>query len=151
MRSHLLAVQDGVFVPDEKRIALLIKQVDNLNHIVDDLTQLAHSDTAVFTYNLGHVDIINVFKSSLDDFSMRFEQQGLVVHSQSLQKAGQCIIKGDKDRLQQLFLNLLENACKYTNKGGQLNIEVNKTASDIELTLQDSAPSVSPRRSREVI
>ena len=144
LRSHLLAVQDGVFVPDEKRIALLIKQVDNLNHIVDDLTQLAHSDTAVFTYNLEHVDIINVFKSSLDDFSMRFEQQGLVVHSQSLQKAGQCIIKGDKDRLQQLFLNLLENACKYTNKGGQLNIEVNKTGSDIELTLQDSAPSVSP-------
>ncbi|MBU2024292.1 MAG: HAMP domain-containing protein [Gammaproteobacteria bacterium] len=144
LRSHLLAVQDGVFVPDEKRIALLIKQVDNLNHIVDDLTQLAYSDAVILTYNLESLDILEAFKSSLDDFSMRFEQQGLLVHSQVLETSEQCIIKGDKDRLQQLFVNLLENSCKYTNHGGQLNIEIKKTASHIELALQDSAPSVSP-------
>ncbi|MCZ2720105.1 ATP-binding protein [Marinomonas sp. 15G1-11] len=144
LRSHLLAVQDGIFVADEKRIALLIKQVDNLNHIVDDLTQLSHRDAGVFTYTQVDLDIIQAFESSLDDFVMRFEQQGLLVHRQALQTVGQCLVRGDRDRLQQLFVNLLENTCKYTNRGGSLNIEVNKTRSHVVLTLQDSAPSVTP-------
>ncbi len=144
LRSHLLAVQDGVFVPDEKRIALLIKQTDNLSRIVDDLTQLAHSDATILTYTDKCLDIIQVFEGSLEDFALRFKQQGLVVHSVALKRAGKCMIRGDKERLHQLFINLLENTCKYTHPGGQLNIVVNKTDSQIELVLQDSAPGVSP-------
>ena len=144
LRSHLLAVQDGVFVPDEKRIDLLIKQVDNLNHIVDDLTQLANKDSAIFTYKHITLDIIKVFENTLEYFAVRFDQQRLVVNSEALKKVGPCMMEGDKDRLQQLFVNLLENTCKYTHKDGYLNIEVNKTASQIKLILQDSAPSVLP-------
>ena len=144
LRSHLLAVQDGVFIPDEKRIALLVKQTDNLGHIVDDLTQLAHSDAAIFTYKEKCLDIIQVFEGSLEDFAVRFEQEGLAVHSDALKKTGQCMVSGDKDRLHQLFINLLENTCKYTHRDGQLNIIVNKTNSQVELILQDSTPGVLP-------
>ncbi|MDO7083468.1 ATP-binding protein [Pseudocolwellia sp. AS88] len=144
LRSHLLAVQDGVFVADEKRISLLISQVDNLNHIVDDLAQLANSDTASLTYSKVDVDVVNILQESIDSYTARFKAHNLKVSSQGLQRFGACLLSGDKDRLQQLFLNLLENTCRYTHSGGQVSIEINQLGSELEITLQDSAPSVLP-------
>lgn len=144
LRSHLSAVQDGVFVADEKRIELLITQVDNLNHIVDDLAQLAHSDTANLTYRDVKVDVIAVCAQTLESYTARFKQHALRINSDALKNAVPCIVNGDKDRLQQLFANLLENTCRYTHQGGQVNIAVNIINNTVELRLQDSAPGVAP-------
>ena len=142
LRSHLLAVQDGVFVADEKRINTLIGQVDNLNHIVDDIDQLANSDTANLTYDEAEVDLIKVFEQTLESYTARFEQQALTVNSDALKNTDPYIVSGDKERLQQLFANLLENTCRYTHKGGQVTISAHKAGSNVELVLQDSAPGV---------
>jgi two-component system sensor histidine kinase BaeS len=144
LRSHLLAVQDGVFVADDKRINTLIGQVDNLNRIVDDIAQLSHSDTANLTYDDADIDLILVFEKTLESYTARFEQQALTVNSNALKIAEPCIVSGDKDRLQQLFANLLENTCRYTHEGGRVNIAVNKANNNVELVLQDSAPNVLP-------
>ena len=144
LRSHLLAVQDGVFTADTKRINLLINQVDNLSHIVDDLAQLAQTDSVNLTYNNARIDLITIFEQSIENYTARFKERELNVDSKSLAKAGKCIINGDKERLVQLFSNLLENTCRYTHKGGQVIILANKTHNNIELILQDSAPSVLP-------
>ena len=150
LRSHLLAVQDGVFVADEKRIELLIKQVDNLNHIVDDLAQLAHSDTANLTYQAVKIDVVEVFKHTLESYTARFNEHELTVNSDALSSAGDCIVSGDQDRLQQLFANLLENTCRYTHQGGQVNIGAHTVANKVELILQDSAPGVLPEDQRQL-
>ena len=144
LRSHLLAVQDGVFVADEKRIRLLISQVDNLNHIVDDLAQLANSDTASLTYHKIDVDVIQVLQQAIESYTARFTEHKLSLNCQALKNARLCLVSGDKDRLQQLFSNLLENTCRYTDKGGQVSIEINKCDSELEIVLQDSAPGVLP-------
>ena len=142
LRSHLLAVQDGVFVADEKRINTLIGQVDNLNHIVDDIDQLANSDIANLTYDEADIDLIHVFEQTLESFTARFEQQALTVNSDALKNINQYIVSGDKERLQQLFANLLENTCRYTHEGGQVSITAHKAGNNVELVLQDSAPGV---------
>ncbi|MEI8616525.1 histidine kinase dimerization/phospho-acceptor domain-containing protein [Pseudoalteromonas sp. B193] len=120
LRSHLLAVQDGVFTADTKRINLLINQVDNLSHIVDDLAQLAQTDSVNLTYNNARIDLISIFEQSIENYTARFKERQLNVDSKSLTKASKCIINGDKERLIQLFSNLLENTCRYTHKGGQV-------------------------------
>ena len=145
LRSHLLAVQDGVFVADPKRITLLINQVDNLNHIVDDLAQLANSDSANMKYQYDEVDVIQVLQQTIENYTARFQEHKLRVNSDALKNAQPCTVNGDKDRLQQLFANLLENTCRYTHEGGQVNIKINKMNYKLELILEDSAPGVLPQ------
>jgi two-component system sensor histidine kinase BaeS len=150
LRSHLLAVQDGVFVADEKRISLLISQVDNLNNIVDDLAQLANSDTASLTYNNLDVDVTQVLQQSVESYKARFEEHNLSLNCQALKNAASYLVSGDKDRLQQLFSNLFENNCRYTDQGGQVSIEINKRDSELEIVFQDSAPGVLPEEQRKL-
>jgi two-component system sensor histidine kinase BaeS len=142
LRSHLLAVKDGVFVADEKRINTLIGQVDKLNHIVDDIDQLANNDTANLTYDKDSIDLIEVFELTLESYTARFEQQDLTVNSDDLKNTDPYIVSGDKERLQQLFANLLENTCRYTHEGGQVTISAHKAGNNVALVLQDSAPGV---------
>tara|TARA_R110001583_G_scaffold3967_9_gene23929 strand:- start:1014 stop:2387 length:1374 start_codon:yes stop_codon:yes gene_type:complete len=150
LRSHLLAVQDGVFVADEKRISLFISQVDNLNNIVDDLAQLANSDTASLTYNNLDVDVTQVLQQSVESYKARFEEHNLSLNCQALKNAASYLVSGDKDRLQQLFSNLFENNCRYTDQGGQVSIEINKRDSELEIVFQDSAPGVLPEEQRKL-
>ncbi|MBU2877660.1 ATP-binding protein [Aliiglaciecola lipolytica] len=145
LRSHLLAVQDGVFNADASRIKLLINQVDNLNRIVDDLAQLANSDTVNLTYNDVAVDVIDVLQQTFESYTARFQKHNLTVNSDALNNAQPCIVNGDKDRLQQLFSNLLENTCRYTHDGGQVNIIIHRIENKLEVILQDSAPGVSSK------
>lgn len=142
LRSHLLAIQDGVFEADEKRIQLFIDQIDNLSTIVDDINQLSHSDTGSLTYKKTEVNVLEILRKSLDNFSLKFEEKFLSIDSNSLESLPSCIILGDKDRLIQLFSNLLENTCRYTKEGGQISIQAKIYSQKLKLTLKDSFPSV---------
>ncbi len=50
---------------------------------------------------------------------------------------------GDRDRLMQLFNNLLENSLRYTDSGGSLQISAGQRDKTVRLTFADSAPGVS--------
>lgn len=142
LRSHLIAVQDGVFVADNKRISLLIDQVNNLNLIVDDLSQLAHSDTASLSYQFKTLNIAALLQRTLESYSARFTQCQLNIAPLHLDNSVNYQVYGDQERLQQLFINLLENTCRYTNQGGQVQISLKQVKQHIELTFSDSAPGV---------
>lgn len=49
---------------------------------------------------------------------------------------------GDRDRLMQLFNNLLENSLRYTDSGGGLRISAEQRERQVLLTFADSAPGV---------
>jgi two-component system sensor histidine kinase BaeS len=52
------------------------------------------------------------------------------------------VVFGDKDRLMQLFNNLLENSLRYTDSGGGLHISGRQENGRFALTFADSAPGV---------
>jgi two-component system sensor histidine kinase BaeS len=48
----------------------------------------------------------------------------------------------DKERLSQLFTNLLENCYRYTATGGTINVQANTSDNQLTIEIQDSAPGV---------
>lgn len=142
LRSHLLAIQDGVFEADENRISLFINQIDNLNRIVDDLHQLSNSDIGALTYKKTQINPIEIIKWTVENFKAKFKEKNINMDYSSLSTCGTCIALGDKDRLQQLFSNLLENSWRYTNSGGDVRIYVSVIKGQLHIIFEDSAPGV---------
>jgi two-component system sensor histidine kinase BaeS len=52
------------------------------------------------------------------------------------------LVYGDRERLRQLFGNLLVNSLKYTDEGGELRIDVTNQGGKVVVDFQDSAPGV---------
>jgi two-component system sensor histidine kinase BaeS len=53
---------------------------------------------------------------------------------------------GDARRLRQLFVNLLENSCRYTDAGGALRLQARRDGRHTLIDLHDSAPGVQPEQ-----
>lgn len=145
LRSHLIAIQDGVFDVDEKRINLLIEQVESLNALVDDLAQLAGDDVVNFSLSTASVDLATLLRVLVESYSPRFLERGITLNFEGDNNEEKWIVHGDERRLNQLFSNLIENSCRYTHAGGFATITGYKEKNRIFIILQDSEPGVLSR------
>ena len=140
LRGELEAIQDGVrqFTPES--VASLQAEVGTLTKLVDDLHQLSLSDEGALAYQKAPVDVVNLLEMAAGAFRERFAARGL---SMALSLPDSAQVFGDRDRLIQLFNNLLENSLRYTDAGGQLLIQGETEQKQLRLTFADSAPGVS--------
>lgn len=54
------------------------------------------------------------------------------------------IVRGDRDRLKQLFLNIIENAIKYTPPTGRIEVTITNRAGDVGVVVRDTGIGISP-------
>jgi two-component system sensor histidine kinase BaeS len=110
-----------------------------LTKLVDDLHQLSMSDEGALAYQKTPVDIINCWKWQ------RRLPRALCQPQLKIQVSlpDSAMVFGDRDRLMQLFNNLLENSLRYTDSGGGLHISARRSGRALVIDFADSAPGVS--------
>lgn len=140
LRGELEAIQDGVrqFTPES--VASLQAEVATLTKLVEDLHQLSMSDEGALAYQKAPVDIIALLEVAAGAFQERFAARGLALR---LSLPNNATVFGDRDRLMQLFNNLLENSLRYTDYGGHLLISAGINERALLLHFADTAPGVS--------
>ncbi|HDI6234904.1 TPA: hypothetical protein POA33_001941 [Escherichia coli] len=89
---------------------------------------------------LAPVDLIPLLEVAGGAFRERFASRGLKLQ---FSLPDSITVFGDRDRLMQLFNNLLENSLRYTDSGGSLQISAGQRDKTVRLTFADSAPGVS--------
>ncbi|HCB1497616.1 TPA: two-component system sensor histidine kinase BaeS [Klebsiella michiganensis] len=148
LRGELEAIQDGIrkFTPDS--ITSLQAEVATLTKLVDDLHQLSMSDEGALSYQKTSVDIINLLEVAAGAFRERFASRGLSIGVSLPESA---TIFGDRDRLMQLFNNLLENSLRYTDSGGGLQISAGQNGRMLVLDFADSAPGVTDEQLERLV
>ncbi|MCU6664520.1 two-component system sensor histidine kinase BaeS [Silvania hatchlandensis] len=139
LRGELEAIQDGVrkFTPES--VTSLQAEVGTLTKLVNDLHQLSMSDEGALAYQKAPVDVINILEVASGAFRDRFASRDLRIELSLPENA---VIFGDRDRLMQLFNNLLENCLRYTDPGGALRISGRCEDQRFALTFADTAPGV---------
>lgn len=145
LRGQLMAIQDGVFIADEKRIQLFVDQIDSLSNIVNDLYQLSVTDVGGLSYKKEQLNPIQILVQVADSFATKFEHKQLAVDCSRLAPLltdKNSLVLADKDRIRQLFINLLENTYRYTDSPGGINISAEIIDQDLAVQIQDSAPGV---------
>ncbi|WHP29911.1 two-component system sensor histidine kinase BaeS [Trabulsiella odontotermitis] len=139
LRGELEAIQDGVrqFTPES--VASLQAEVATLTKLVEDLHQLSMSDEGALAYQKATVDVVTLLEMAAGAFRERFASRGLSI-AFSLPET--ITVFGDRDRLMQLFNNLLENSLRYTDSGGKLLISAVTENHTVTIDFADSAPGV---------
>lgn len=140
LRGELEALQDGVRTLTPQSLESLQAEVATLSKLIDDLHELSLADIGALNYRMTEVDAAGLLRTACGSFRERLAskqialEMGLPAHAPA--------IKGDPQRLTQLFNNLLENSVRYTDPGGTLQIGMHSDTQALHITLQDSAPGV---------
>ncbi len=144
LQGELEAVQDGIRPLNTGTLDSLHNEVTHLNTLVNDLHELSMSDLGALVYEKEQINLSEVIEQSIDmhqPLAAKFNiSMNLTIESSHPDKA--IFMLGDEDRLMQLFDNLLQNTCRYTDAGGELQIVVKENADYVRIEWFDTAPGV---------
>lgn len=144
IRSPLTIIKGDIEValrkqraPDEYQRVLRsnLEEIDRMTKLVDDLLVLARADYGDFQLQIESVRLDQL----LDEIVTYCQGQARAKDIEIGQKTdGEIYIKGDKNRLRQLMLNLVENALMYTPPSGRIELMLGKEDGNAKLSVKDN-------------
>jgi heavy metal sensor kinase len=111
--------------PEEYRELLesTLEEIMRLTTIVDNLLTLAKADQGMGQATFSEVDLQELVQELYEDTELLAERKGIAINLRTLSPI---TIVGDRGRLRQLFLNLVDNAIKYTPDGGSVSLALER-------------------------
>ena len=144
IRGFAEGMADGVIPAGEqpKYLRLVAEESKRLSTLIEDLLSLsrleredAKLDLAVFDVNellrKAVICRMNDLEAKKIDISCEFESEN-------------CLVRADSDRIDQVVINLLDNAIKFTPEGGKITLESERNGGTVGITVRDSGPGVAP-------
>jgi PAS domain S-box-containing protein len=110
--------------------------------LIDDLLDLSRIMTGKLRLDLHQVSFSSVVEAAVDSAKPAADAKG--IRLKAILGAGQDIVSGDNARLQQVVWNLLTNAIKFTPKGGQVQVLLQRVNSHLELSVSDTGIGIPP-------
>jgi PAS domain S-box-containing protein len=109
--------------------------------LVEDLLDISRMVRGTLQINFAPVNLSNAIDIALENLRPTAEAKEIELKT-NLAVTSQ--IFGDFDRLQQIIVNLLTNAIKFTPKGGQVRIDLEQVADQVLLSVQDTGKGIAP-------
>ncbi|WP_327069874.1 HAMP domain-containing histidine kinase [Kitasatospora sp. NBC_01250] len=140
IRGWLEATQDGVAVPDQALIASLLEEALLLQHIIDDLRDLAAADAGSFRLHREPVRIAELLDQVAEAHRARAEAAGVLL---SVPPAdGGTELVADPVRLRQAVGNLVDNAVRHTPRGGSVTVGARPAGDELLIEVADTGTGI---------
>lgn len=144
LRAELEALLDGIRPADEQTLQSLHQEIERLGGLVDDLHELSLSDAGALSYRKEAVNLNDLIEEVQGHFQAALDRNHIELQWQDTDPP--IVIQGDRNRLIQLFTNLMQNSLSYTegseHSPGTLVIELIQKGKDVRVSWSDSAPGV---------
>lgn len=119
----------------------IIDQVDQTTGLVDDLLFIARADAGEPRLKVRPVSVGSLLEPVCSDFAASADQKEVTIQQQFANV--QATVMGDAGRLRQVFAILLDNALRYSEKGGSIIISLEKIKSEIIVRVSDDGIGLS--------
>lgn len=120
IRGWLEAAQDGLADPDPAFVSSLLEEAVLLQHIIDDLQDLAAADAGVLRLHPGSVEARELLGQVAAAHQARAENAGVTLAVAAT--APDLALRADPVRLRQAVGNLVSNAVRHTPEGGRVTL-----------------------------
>jgi PAS domain S-box-containing protein len=110
--------------------------------LIEDLLDLGRISSGKMMLDVHPIDLVEVIRDAIDSIRHSADAKKIAVRTVLNDSRG--TLMGDKNRLQQVFWNLLANAIKFTPKGGKVVITAGRINSHLEITVSDNGAGITP-------
>jgi signal transduction histidine kinase len=120
------------------------RQVAAMGRLIDDLMDVSRINQGRIQLRRAVVDVNDVLADALETAQPLIEEQQHHVAFHPLGRA--VVVDADRDRLVQVFMNLINNAAKYMDRGGEIVIEVRCDGQSAIVSVRDRGIGIPPHR-----
>lgn len=125
----------------ENALRTMFKHAERLKRLVDDLLTISSVESRSVPLQLEHVELVPLLHRVVEQFDEPVRRQGASIEIKAPDKS--LAVEGDSLRLEQVMVNLLENALKYANRPGlEVLIRVECRGGVVRLEFSDNGPGI---------
>jgi PAS domain S-box-containing protein len=134
----------------EQALVMVERQARHLTRVVDDLLDVSRLTRGRVQLRPERLDLARLIRTTAEDARPLLEQGGLALAVQTPQTP--VWVQGDPTRLAQVFQNLLDNAAKFTSRGGRVEVAagVDEARQQAVVTVRDSGVGIEPDMLRRI-
>ncbi len=151
LRNPLAPIRNAVALlrsprtSDEDKIQarmIIDRQVTHMVRLIDDLLDVSRIATGKLPLHRARMRLASVLDMAIATARPHLDQAG---HHLTVSIPDESIaIDGDESRLAQVFANLLHNACKYTEPGGEIALTVTVQGDEVAISIRDNGIGIPP-------
>lgn len=143
IKGFIGGIIDGV-IPKEKQnyyLKLTYEEIQRLTRLVNDLLDLSAIESGKFKLNITQVNLNEIIRLSVIKFETRIVNKNLKVNVRF--DEDNLFVFADKDRLIQIVTNILDNAVKYSEENGRIEIKTETRGKKAYVVVFNSGPKIS--------
>jgi signal transduction histidine kinase len=137
------AILDGTADTNESRqqaAQIIYDESERMHRMVLDLLDLARLDAGTADITMSLVNISALLNAIAEKFTPQSQRAGVEIKVETV--GALPTISADGDRLAQVFTNLVDNALKFTPRGGSISMKVSVVNDEIKVTVSDTGAGI---------
>jgi PAS domain S-box-containing protein len=144
MLGWAVALRTGRLEPEQSERALesIERNTRHQARLIDDLLEISRIAAGKLDMERRPVDLREVVASAVE--SIRSDAATNGVELKMATPPAEVLVRGDATRLEQVVLNLVSNAVKFTPRGGRVTVEIGRTGAVARLTVADTGLGIEP-------
>jgi heavy metal sensor kinase len=141
MRGELESMVAGAVAASEidVKAASILEEVERLTRIVEGLFAVSRLDAGEAQKECVQFDLAKLVTTTADQMCLLAEDKGISIASNAPREVA---IAGDRARMKQVVVNLLDNAIKYTQSGGAIRLSVTACGDKAVLEVEDNGMGI---------
>lgn len=127
-----------------KGMRVIGTETERLSQMVEELLDFSRMQNGRFTLNKATMDVLAELGDAVLIYAERAKRDGITVQYDEPDMLP--FISGDRNRIRQVFINIIDNAIKYSDKGGLVSVQALMPDADhIEIDISDTGCGISPQ------
>ena len=125
---------------DEESVTAILEQTSRMGRLINDLRELVQVEGGGLTLQLEIIDLTTLAHAAVDRAST-------LTKSHAVRVEGACypvLVQGDRDRLGQVLDNLVSNAIKYSQPGGEIVVRAEMVDNEARISVSDQGTGIPP-------
>jgi len=123
-------------------IEVIGRNARNQNQLINDILDVSRIITGKLRVTVKPIELKSVVEAAIEAVQISADLKNININFKYDERLP--TIKGDSDRLQQVFWNLLSNAIKFTPPGGAVKIEAEKLTAHVRVSVSDTGQGIEP-------
>ena len=150
IRGFAEGMADGVIPPEEqpKYLRLVADESKRLSGLVGDLLELSRLERDGAEPNWSVFDINEMLRRAVIRRMNDLEEKEIEASCEC--ETDPCPVRADSDRIEEVIINLLDNAIKFTGSGGEIVLSSAVRNRIVEVTVRDNGPGIPPEDREKV-
>ncbi|WP_406670305.1 GAF domain-containing sensor histidine kinase [Methanolobus sp. ZRKC4] len=140
IQGYSQLISDGTLGPvngqQKKAVDTVIRNSERLRKLVDSLLYLSRAQAGKLSYSFENVNIMDVIDNSIQDLALQAEGKKIKLIKDIPDNLP--VITADHDKMMDVFVNLVDNAIKFTPQDGKITISAHASADSLYLEVEDT-------------